>query len=289
MYASILSVLLMGMVPVSEPALTAGTPGTHLSVGVPVPAQGAERLQTIARRLTASGVLIVDLQTAQPLYGRNIGRQAAMGSLAKLMTAVIIVEHHDLDEVVTIPKEATVLEGQHFLTAGNRFTVGDLLSAVLISSSNDAAYSLAIFHSGSIDAFADEMNTRARSLGLKDTSFANPVGFDDTDQWSTPRDIAWLATFAVRFPVIRTNMSTPESVITSLEGKKVSLSHTHTLLHQEDSAVVAGKTGTTKGAGECLVSIVKEGDREYLVVLLHSAARYADMQVVLRALSDLRV
>ncbi len=289
MYASVLSVLLMGLVPAWDPAPQFSSPSAHLSVAVPVPDGDVQKLSTVGRRVTASGVLIVDLQTAQPLYGRNIGRQAGMASLAKLMTAVLIVENHDLDEVVTVPKAATQLDGQHYLTAGNRFTVGDLLSALLISSSNDAAYSLAVFHSGSIDAFAEAMNARARSLGLKDTSFDNPVGFDDPDQWSTPRDIAWLATFAVRFPVIRTRMSTPESSITSLEGKTVALQNTHELLRKEDSAVVAGKTGTTKGAGECLVSIVKEGNREYLVVLLHSAARYADMQVVLRALSDLRV
>jgi D-alanyl-D-alanine carboxypeptidase (penicillin-binding protein 5/6) len=81
-------------------------------------------------------------------------------------------------------------------------------------------------------------------------------------------------------------MGEPEAVITSLDGREIPLTHTHTLLH-EDSAVIAGKTGTTQAARQCLLSIVKEGDREYVVVLLGSRERYGDMRGFLRALSTL--
>ncbi len=287
MVTAVLSVLMMGMIPAWELPETAAVPTDHLSIALPAPSKGSTLLAGIGKGMTASGVLVVDLQSAQQLYGRSVDKRRSVGSLAKLMTAVLIVEKHSLDEVVAVPKAATTLDGDHYLTAGDHFTVGDLLSALLISSSNDAAYALAAFDSGTIPAFAEKMNQRARALGLQDTSFQNPIGFDDKDQWSTPRDVAWLAAFALRFPEIRARMSMSDAKIESNEGRTVALSHTHALLHKH-TAVVAGKTGTTLGAGECLVSVVQEHGREYLVVLLNSAARYVDMQVVLRALDDLR-
>lgn len=278
---------MMGMIPAWELPDVPAVPADHLSVALPAPSQGGSLLADIGRGMTASGVLVVDLQSAQPLYGRNVDKRRSVASLAKLMTAVLVVENHSLDEVVTVPKAATVLDGERYLTAGDTFTVGDLLSALLISSSNDAAYTLAAFDSGSIPVFAEKMNQRARALGLQDTSFENPIGFDNENQWSTPRDIAWLAAFALRFPEIRARMSMSDAKIVSQEGRTVALSNTHAFLHKH-TAVVAGKTGTTVGAGECLVSVVQEHGREFLVVLLNSAARYVDMQVVLRALDDLR-
>lgn len=286
MLSEVLSVLFLGIVPVDHAPAIPLTPPP--SVASPSPLQGGQAsVLRMGRRLSASGILIVDLESGQEVYGRDQEQHRSVGSLAKLMTALIILENHKLDEVVEVPEVATSLDGQHFLRAGEKYTLSDLLSAALISSANDAALTLAIAHSGSEEAFVVEMNKRAKSLGLTETSFDNPVGFDGSKQWSTPRDLSWLTGFVLRFPEIRTRMSTPDAVIHSLSGREVVLSHTHQLLHK-DSAVIAGKTGTTAGAGECLVSVVKQGSREYLVVLLHSAARYRDMQVLLQALASPR-
>jgi D-alanyl-D-alanine carboxypeptidase (penicillin-binding protein 5/6) len=163
-----------------------------------------------------------------------------------------------------------------------------LLSALLIPSANDAAETLAKFHAGTRGKFVMQMNERAKMLGLNNTSFANPSGLDDKDQWSSARDMAWLAAYALKFPEIRTRMSTVTMTITSREGHTYALENTNELLG-EDPDVLAGKTGTTNAAKQCLLSIITHNGREYLVVLLRSRERYGDMRAVLRVLRSLLV
>lgn len=288
MYSAVLSVLLMGMVPaLGSPALEQ-LPLGDLSIASPSPlVAGVTQVPGLGRSVTASGVIVLDLQSGQQLYGRGVGKRRPMASLTKLMTALLIAENHGMDETVKVSKDIDKVEGSKApLVPGERYTVGDLLSAMLMASANNAAQALAIYHSGSVGAFVRAMNERARTLGLRDTSFANPIGLDDAQQWSTPRDIAWLALFDYRVPAIRERMSMRETVIRDADGHSVSLYHTHELLHQ-DPAVIAGKTGTTDDARECLLSVVREGSREYLVVLLGSRERYVDMRALLRTLRSL--
>lgn len=286
MYGSLFSVLLMGMVPVwgGQGDITAVSAG--FTVAPPASAQGSS-LALLDDALTASGAVIVDLDSGQTVYGLNLDVSRPMASLTKLMTALIIVENHDLDEIVTVPRHATEVIGTSAnLPAGERFTAGDLLSALLIMSANDAAVTLAEFHSGSVEAFVDEMNVRARELGLRDTVYENPVGLDAPAQKSTPRDLAWLAMFVMRFDPIAERMGTPTTKISTVSGKTMTLMHTHQLLRAENQHdILAGKTGTTDAAGQCLLSIVEIGGRRYITVLLHSKDRYADMRQVLKMLS----
>lgn len=282
-----LSLLLLGMVPAP------GSGGSDVVSAFDLPLTPPAALEAqqfpsreLAQKLSASGAVIVDLSSGQEIFGRNADRPRAMGSLTKIMTALIIVENHKMDEVVTVPKGIQNVDGSKaYLSAGAKFTVGDLLSALLIPSANDAAETLARYHSGSTEAFVQVMNERAKSLGLQNTSFANPSGLDDSGQFSTPRDIALLSAYALRNPEIRTRMSTPEDTIESLEGKKIALENTHVLLRQ--GKVLAGKTGTTNAARQCLFSLVSEHGREYLVVLLGSRERYVDMRAVLNILGSI--
>lgn len=262
----------------------------QIAVMAPSPLTAAAIEDTgMGRSVSASGVVILDVQSGQELYARNTQSRRPIGSLTKLMTALLIVEGHQLDEVVTVTREAALMEGSSAsLQAGRRFTVSDLLAGLLIPSGNDAAVALAIFHSGSEAAFVREMNQRAQELGLADTRFANAAGLDEPDQWSTPRDLGWLALFVLRQPAIRERMSMKEAVIQDVDGKggAIVLQHTHVLLHGNDS-IVAGKTGTTAAAKQCLLTVVREEGREYVVVLLGSRERYADLRSVLRTFQQL--
>ncbi len=281
----LLSVFLMGLLPVAPGGVSNAVTIDTLPLSPPALAAGKQFPGlTLVRSLSASGVGILDLRSGQLLFARNGDRRRSVGSLTKIMTAVLIAESHALDEVVTIPADIAKTDGSTVrLPPGSRFTVGDLLSALLIASANDAAESLALFHSGSDAAFVVEMNARAKTLGLENTSFANPSGLDSTDQWSTPRDIAWLAAYALRNPDLRSRMSTVTASIRSKDGRSIALEHTHELLGQSD-AVIAGKTGTTLAARQCLFSLVNEDGREYIVVLLGSNQRYVDLRAVLRIL-----
>lgn len=234
---------------------------------------------------SASGMIIVDLASGQQVYGYHTEVRRPMASLTKLMTALIIAENHDMTELVTVPEWATRTEGTvAHLPAGEQFTVGDLLSALLISSANDAANVLAAFHSGDVESFVEEMNTRADALGMESTSYANPHGLDHPRQWSTPQDLAGLTAFVLQNEDIAERMATRGRRIWSRQGTPIDLTHTHNLMHAADSNVLAGKTGTTDGAGQCLISVVQEGDQTFLVVIMHSLQRYIDMRKVLEAL-----
>lgn len=242
---------------------------------------------TLDASLTASGAVIVDLASGQTLYSRQSDQARPMASLTKLMTALIIVEQHRLDEVVTVPGHISSVGGTTaHLPAFEQFTVGDLLSALLINSANDAAVTLAEFHSGSEEAFVEEMNTRAKELGLKETTYKNATGLDESGQESSPRDLVWLAMFVLRYDAITERMSIPTARIAAISGKAITLVHTHQLLRTDDTAVFAGKTGTTDAAGQCLLTMFEHNGRRYIAVLLHSRDRYADMRSILRILGE---
>jgi serine-type D-Ala-D-Ala carboxypeptidase (penicillin-binding protein 5/6) len=287
MYGPLLSVLLMGVIPVwGMQEKTPSLPQT-ISIAPPVTAQ-LQTFDPLDQRLTASGVIIVDLESGQTLYERAGSEARPMASLTKLMTALLIVENHDLDEIVTVPSDiGKVVGNTAYLPADERFTVSDLLSALLIMSGNDAAVTLAQYHSGSMEDFAVLMNERAKELGLKKTSYSNATGLDAPQQFSSPRDLAWLTMYVMRNEEIAKRMGTQTDQIYSLSGKTISLTHTHQLLRAEDGDILAGKTGTTDAAGQCLLSIVEAPDgHRYIAILLHSKDRYADMRRILDILTQ---
>lgn len=279
MYHSILSALFLGLFPAVTPV---ALPAQVMDIRIAAP---AEKTIAVEDRLSASGIVILDLESGQRLYGRQETVRRPMASITKLMTALIIAENHDMDEQVRIPDNIGTVKGNTAnLPPGEIFTVGNLLSALLIASANDAAYALALHHSATESSFIYNMNIRAEALGMKSTSFANASGLDHPRQWSTPQDIAWLTMFALKYPEIRNRMSTESDVVYSRQGSQVSLSHTHLLVHSSN-AVWGGKTGTTDAAGQCLVSLVEYEGKEYVVVLLNSLQRYGDMKSILHAIA----
>lgn len=279
--------LLLGSVPVWG----VGDPGIllarDLGVAPPVAADLATDVpRSLAGGLSASGVLIVDLDSAQTVYADRPLEPRPMASLTKLMTALVIVENHALDERVTIsPVAAAVNDNQVGVQAGDEYVLGDLLTAMLVHSANDAAVALAVYDSGNEDAFVDKMNARAKALGLDDTVYKTSTGFDAQGQHSTPRDLGILTTFVLGLPDIASRMAISSASITSRSGTVLSFVHTHQLLRQPN-AIVAGKTGTTDDAGQCLMSVFNERGHRYAAVLLHSNDRYGDMRRILSAFGD---
>lgn len=280
---SLVSVLFMGMWHGGNASVSDVSLLQNITVAPP-----AEEM-VVDSRLSASGVIVIDRLSGQSVYGKQAQVRRPMASITKLMTALIITENHALDEIVTIPKAAESIVGNKaYFKAGERYTVGDVLSALLISSANDAAYTLAVFHAGSSDNFVQLMNKRAKELGLVDTSYANPSGLDHPDQYSTPRDIALLTNYVLSKEPIALRMKRRWDRIVSIEGTEIPLAHTHQLIQAGTGGVVAGKTGTTLAAHQCLVSVFTYEGREYIMVLLRSDNRYADTKVLLSILRNRR-
>lgn len=284
MYAALLSVLFIGLWPAMYVWQSDSSTLESMLIAPPAPPISVDQY------LSASGVVILDAESGQTLYAKYSDVKRPMASITKLMTALVIAENHDMSEIVTVPSGVEhVIGNKAYLTAGEQFTVGDMLSALLIASANDAAYVLARFHSGNEAEFVAVMNDRAAQLGLHDTSYANAAGFDDEKQYSTPKDIAGLMRFALKNPVLAERMEQRWDRIYSRQGTDITLNHTHALLHTASSGsgeVLAGKTGTTDAAKQCLVSLVEHEGRSMIVVLLRSSERYADMEAILATLTS---
>ena len=188
-------------------------------------------------------------------------------SLTKIMTALVALEAASLQEVVKIDGRALVHHSAHKFRPGEEFLLRDLLTAMLVTSANDACEAVAWHIGGDDKRFVAMMNDRARALGLKNTYFANPCGFDAPGHYSTAADLAKLTGQALQVPAISMMVRTVTRDITSVNGKRqVSLRSTNELLLDPD--VTGVKTGYTSKAGRCLIaSMFKDGHRLLLVGL----------------------
>ena len=172
-----------------------------------------------------------------------------MASTTKIMTALLICEDCNPDEVVIVPDKAINVEGSSiYLKKGEEIDIRDLLYGLMLRSGNDAANALALIHSGSLSAFADRMNERAREIGAADTSFKNPSGLPDEEHYTTARDLCKIACTAMNNALFREIVGTK-----SWHGKYRSYANKNKTLFNYAGATGI-KTGYTLKAGRCLVS-----------------------------------
>ena len=194
----------------------------------------------------------------------------AIASITKLMTALVVLEHAQLDDVVRVsPQAASVGESTVYLRAGEELTVAELLRATLIPSANDAAEALALHVGrGSADRFVVLMNAKAEQLGLSDTHFQNPHGLDEPGHVSSARDVTALVRYALGVPFIRD----------SLSRSSVSLPGGRTFESTDDLLVswpplVGGKTGHTRAAGWSQTAAAQRGATTVYGAVLGSDTR----------------
>lgn len=217
--------------------------------------------------IKASALYLVELKSGRVLLEKDATRRLPPASLTKIMTALIALESAPLQEVVKIDRRALVHPSSLKFQPGEEFLLRDLLTAMLVSSANDACEAVAWHVGGDADQFVVMMNERARTLGLKNTHFANACGFDAPGHYSTAADLAKLTEQALQEPVFSMMVRTIVRDIASVDGtRKVSLHSTNELLLDPD--VNGVKTGYTSKAGRCLIaSMFKDGHRLLLVGL----------------------
>ncbi len=227
--------------------------------------------QTSQPRVAAASWYLVGDDGAV-LARQDASRERAIASITKLMTAVVVLEHAKLSDVVRVsPQAAGIGESTVYLRAGEELTVADLLRATLIPSANDAAEALALHvGDGSVDRFVELMNEKAEELGLSDTHFENPHGLDEAGHVSSARDTTTLVRFALGIPFIRDALSR-ESV--SLPGGRA-FESTDDLLASW-APLVAGKTGHTRAAGWSQAGAAERGDTTVYGSVLGSGSRAA--------------
>lgn len=223
--------------------------------------------------IEAEAAILYDASNGQVLYEKNADDARAVASTQKLMTALIIAEDGGLDDKVRVEASDAMCEPTKLgLRAGETYKRYDLLKILLVKSMNDVARCLARDNAGSISAFADKMNAKARELGMRRSNFVNPNGLTEDGQYSTARDMGRLGLFAYRNRVLRGIMATRTFTWKTASGKLVNYENTNKLM--KSFGLCNGmKTGYTSAAGHCLMASATSGGKHVICVVLGDKRR----------------
>ena len=233
--------------------------------------------------ISAACAIAVETSEFDVYYDEAADAKHEIASLTKIMTVVIALENGgDLDRVVTVADEAIGTEGTSiYLKPGEQMTVGDLIWAVLLNSANDASVALAVAVGGSVEDFVAMMNAKAYALCMNTTHYVNPNGLPAEDHYSSAKDLAILACYAL-----------------SVEGfKEISSSYTHSIpydgvangrqlvnhnkLVKQYDGCIGMKTGFTKSAGRCLVTAAQRDGVTLVCVTLDDGNDWQDHKTLL--------
>jgi serine-type D-Ala-D-Ala carboxypeptidase (penicillin-binding protein 5/6) len=228
---------------------------------------------TVFPTISAPAVLLCDAVTGRVLYEKNADDVRAVASTQKLLTALVVAEEGDLYNNVTVQSTDTNCEPTKLgMKPGEVYKRYDLLKILLVKSMNDVARCLARDNAGSLSAFAEKMNAKAREIGMRQSNFVNPNGLTEPGQYSTARDMARLALHAYRNRVIRGLIATKVTAWRTPSGRSVTFENTNKLM-KYFGLCNGMKTGYTEAAGHCLVSSAADGGRHLVCVVLGERKR----------------
>ena len=238
--------------PTSDPVRVAAIPPT-----APPPIKG-------------ESAIVVDVASGRVLYAKNADQPRAVASTQKIITALCILDAGNIDKPVTIqPIDAACEPTKLDLKPGDSYPRRELLKVLMVKSANDVARALARDVGGSVEGFAELMNHKASSLGMRNSNFINPNGLPAPGQYSTARDMAIAARAVYRSPLIRSFTATKAFTFQFADGHTREIENTNKLLKTVPYCDGL-KTGTTNAAGRCLVSSGSLNGRSVIVVVLKS-------------------
>ena len=262
----------------------------------PAPASAAPQpdtadLQALAEtpaapEVEAPSTILMEASTGSVLYAKDADRQLHPASITKILTALVVLEHCELDEIVTFSYRATheLEEGSSSIarTEGEQLSVEECLYAMLVASANEVAQALAEHAGGSIEGFADMMNAKAAELGCTGSHFVNPSGLNDEGHVTTSRDMALILRAAVQNPDFLRIASNPVHTVpaTNKHSEPLTIAMKHKLLLKGEDHydyAVCGKTGYTSIAGYTLATYAEKDGLGLVCVTMgcqSSDARY---------------
>ena len=201
------------------------------------------------------------------MYEKNGDKRTPMASTTKIMTAIVVIENSNLNDIVTINAKAAGTGGSRLgLKKNDKITVEDLLYGLMLKSGNDVAVALAVHIGGSIEGFAELMNKKSIELGLINTHFVVPHGLDSEEHYTTAYELAKITDYALKIDKIKEIVGTKQYTVT-INGQPKSISNTNELLGNLNG-VYGVKTGFTNGAGRCLVTSCKRGELDIITVVI---------------------
>ena len=242
--------------------------------------------------LESEGGIVIDANSGAVIYGKQIHERFFPASITKILTALIVIEECDMDEIVTFSRNAVynVESGSSNanLEAGDELTVRDALYAMMLKSANEAANALAEHVGGSIDGFAKMMNDKATELGCRNSNFCNPSGLNDENHFTTPYDMALIAqaafnneTFTEIASVLLYDLP---ATIRETEGQRIYPKHRMIKknLSEYYEGAIGGKTGYTMKAGHSLVTCAERNGMKLIAVILKgNNTHYSDTKTLL--------
>ena len=228
------------------------------------------------RAVSAQKAILIDAVSGRVIYEKDADSRSLIASTTKIMTALIVCEQCNVLDRMRIPKEAVGIEGSSmYLQEGEILTLQELLYGLMLSSGNDAAVALAIYCGGTVEGFAELMNDKARILGMTGSHFENPNGLDSPGHYSTARDLAILAAYAMENPIFYKTVSAKNVTV----GQRYLHNHNKLLWQVEGADGV--KTGYTKAAGRILVSSATRNGRRLICVTLNDPNDWQDHAALL--------
>lgn len=234
-------------------------------------------------QISARGAIIMDAASGVVLFEKNPNLRFSSASTTKIMTALTALEYFELEDMLTV-KQATnegVILG---LKPGQQMTFENLLYALLLPSTNDTALTIAQNYEGSDAAFVEKMNENARKFNLYNTHFDDPAGLLDDGDYTTPLDLARLASIAIKNETFAKVVSTKNRTIADSAGNSYKLNNLNKLLGID--GVEGIKTGYTEAAGQVLVTSKEEKGKTIIIVVMGSKDRFADTQKLINLVSD---
>lgn len=244
------------------------------------PAGAAVTVSSLPPVLESQAAVLMDANTGQVLFEKNMNQQLYPASITKIMTILLGLEYGNLNDIITMSHQAVYsLErgSAHIaLEEGEQITMEQALMAAMLPSANDASNGIAEKISGSVPEFVNLMNKRAAEAGALNTHFANANGLHDDDHVTTAYDMAMITKTALQNDQFRRIFGTVQYQIPPT-NKKTQTRYfwtEHKMMkpgkYQYDG-VIGGKTGYTKEAECTLVTAARRGDRELIVVVLKSS------------------
>ncbi len=226
---------------------------------------------------SGKAAVLLDGQSGRILFESNSREKLPMASTTKIMTAIVALEHANLDDKINIPPEASGVEGSSiWLSAGETHTLEDLLYALMLRSGNDAATAIAFHIAGSVEEFASMMNRTAKKIGAMDTSFVNPHGLHDDHHYTTAYDLALIASYGLKNPIFEKIVSTKNHSM-PWEGHEWdrAMRNKNKILWTYEGANGV-KTGYTKKAGRCFVGSAKRDGMQLVAVVLNCGPMFEE-------------
>ena len=220
-------------------------------------------------RLHAMSALLLDASNNRVLYEKDGFKEMPMASTTKIMTCIVTLENADLNDVVTVSSYAARMpDVQLNIRTGEQFYLRDLLYSLMLESHNDVAVAIAEHVGGSVEGFATMMNDKARELGCENTHFVTPNGLDAEGHYTTARDLAVIASYAIKNEkFIKVTNTSSYQFKEIKKGRGFSVSNKNRFLYMMEGAIGI-KTGFTGDAGYCFVGAIKRTDKTLISVVL---------------------